>query len=396
MIADIERARGLSFNEPRLVRRHGLMALSISLVHTIICIFYFVGGYFASSLPFFLGLFGAIWAGNLLFYTLLASGRTLRWRDPSLAVPLTLWLTLGFLITSYYVDAFRISVLMLFFGAMLLASFRCRFWKVALLSVFACVGYAVVLVLAFSDHGMTLSLSVEGLQWLIFTLSCSGFAVTGTSINRLRNRLSGKNEELGHALEQVREMAIRDELTGLFNRRHIMDILKQQKALADSGGYNFCICYLDLDHFKSINDTWGHGAGDQVLKRFAAMVHDSLREADYTGRLGGEEFVLVLSQARVPEAWQVCERLRLRLANTRFDDVQEGLSVTVSTGIAEYRPGEDIDETLQRADACLYAAKNGGRNQVVVEMDDEDVVSPGETESEGQDTLGVSPRINAG
>jgi diguanylate cyclase (GGDEF)-like protein len=73
------------------------------------------------------------------------------------------------------------------------------------------------------------------------------------------------------------------------------------------------LCYLDLDHFKPINDTYGHGVGDQVLRRFARLVHDSLREADYTGRLGGEEFVLVLSQTGLDEAWQVAERLRIRL-----------------------------------------------------------------------------------
>ena len=367
MIAELERARGLSFNEPRLVRRHGLMALAVSLVHTVVCLFYFLYNYFNADLVIFSTIFAVIWTGNLLFYALIASGKTMSWREPSLAAPLTLWLTTGFLVTAYFVDAFRISVLMLFFGATLLASFRCSFWKVAMLSVFACVGYALVLVLAFSDHGMSLSLSVEGLQWLIFTLSCAGFTVTGSGINQLRNRLSGKNVELREALDQVREMAIRDELTGMFNRRHIIDILQQQKAIADSGGYSFCVCYLDLDHFKAINDTYGHGTGDQVLRRFSKLVTQSLREADYTGRLGGEEFVLVLSDTHLNEAFQVCERLRQRLVSTSFADLSPSLSVTVSTGIAEFRAGERIDEALSRADSCLYDAKSTGRNRVVCE-----------------------------
>ncbi|MGB1222439.1 MAG: GGDEF domain-containing protein, partial [Alcanivoracaceae bacterium] len=167
------------------------------------------------------------------------------------------------------------------------------------------------------------------------------------------------------------DQSVRDPLTGLFNRRHIMDILSQQQALADSGDYHFSLCYLDLDHFKNINDTYGHGVGDEVLRRFARLVHDSLREADYTGRLGGEEFVLVLSQTELGEAAYVCERLRASLEKTGFHDLNEALDVTVSVGVAQYRPGERIDETLARADTCLYRAKESGRNRVVTEGDDE-------------------------
>lgn len=367
MIADLERARGLSLNEPRLLRRHAVMVLAISLVHTIISLFFLYGGYFNATLIFFIGLFAGIWAGNLVYFAVISSGLTRKWREPTLVVPATLWLTTTFLVTSYFIDAFRIAVLMLFFGATLLASFRANFLRVALLSVYASLGYAVVLVLAFSDHGMSLSLSVEALQWLIFSLSCGGFAVTGTSINSLRNRLSGKNQELHDALEQVREMAIRDELTGLFNRRHILEILQQQKAIADSGDYAFCVCYLDLDHFKAINDTYGHGVGDQVLRRFSKLMMESLRDADYCGRLGGEEFVLVLSNTEIEAAWQVCDRLRQRLQSTSFRDLAPSLTVTVSTGIAQFALGSGIDETLGRADSCLYQAKSEGRNRVIAE-----------------------------
>jgi diguanylate cyclase len=381
MIADLERAQQLAMNEQRLVRRHINMALATSLVHTAICAFYMWGGYFAASLMVFVLLFSVVWLGNLGLLWLVQSGRTWRLRDPSLSLWVALWLTTGFLVSIYFVEApakssvfgelstdgFRISVMMVFFAAMLLASFRLNFWKLAVLAVYASAGYALALILAFADHGVRLSFTVEWLQWLIFSLTAAAFSVTGASINALRSRLSGKNEELGKALEQVREMAIRDELTGLFNRRHIMEILQQQQALADSGDYRFCLCYLDLDHFKPINDTYGHGVGDQVLRRFAELVHDSLREADYTGRLGGEEFVLVLSQTGMEEAWHVAERLRLRLEAQTFADLHPDLRVTVSIGVSEYRMGEPIDEALQRADNCLYRAKDGGRNRVVCE-----------------------------
>jgi diguanylate cyclase (GGDEF)-like protein len=371
MIAELEQAKNLFVNESRLVRRHVLTALAISFVHTVICLFYFIGGYFNAPIINFTALFAAIWLGNILIYALVTSGKTLRWRDPSLSVLITLWLTSGFLVSSYFVDVFRISVVMLFFGATLLASFRCGFWKIAFLSVFACVGYALVLVLAFRDRSMSLSLSVEGLQWLIFSLSCAGFSVTGTGIHKLRRRLSNKNEELSYALEQVRNMAIRDELTGLFNRRHILDILQQQKAIAETGDYTFSVCYLDLDHFKQINDTYGHGAGDKVLTRFGAVLDEALRDADYTGRFGGEEFILVLSNTDLQEAERVCERLRKDVEITSYSDLNAALSVTVSIGIAEYEQDEPIEDLLSRADACLYLAKNSGRNRVVVSVEGE-------------------------
>jgi diguanylate cyclase len=381
MIADLERAQQLAVNERRLVRRHITLALATSAVHTAICAFYLWGGYFSASLLVFVGIFAVIWAGNLGLLSIVRSGMTSRFRDPSLSLWIALWLTTGFLISIYFVetpeqstvfgevstDGFRISVMMVFFAAMLLASFRLNFWKLLILAIYASGGYALVLMAAFADHGIRLSFTVEWLQWLIFSLTASAFCVTGSGINALRSRLSGKNEELGRALEQVREMAIRDELTGLFNRRHIMEILQQQQALADSGDYRFCLCYLDLDHFKPINDTFGHGVGDQVLRRFARLVHDSLREADYTGRLGGEEFILVLSQTGLDEAWQVAERLRLSLEGQSFADLNEKLRVTVSIGVSEYRMGEAIDEALNRADSCLYLAKERGRNRVICE-----------------------------
>ncbi|MDF1630643.1 MAG: GGDEF domain-containing protein [Alcanivoracaceae bacterium] len=381
MIADLDRARQLAVNEQRLVRRHVNLALATSLVHTAICAFYLWGGYFSATVPVFLGLFGCVWLGNLILLMAVRSGWTKTFRDPSISLSLALWLTTGFLASIYFVetpeqssvfgavstDGFRISVMMVFFAAMLLASFRLNFWKLTVLALYASGGYALVLLLAFSDHGIRLSFTVEWLQWLIFSMTAGAFVVTGASINALRSSLSGKNEELGKALEMVREMAIRDELTGLFNRRHIMEILQQQQALADSGDYRFCLCYLDLDHFKPINDTYGHGVGDQVLRRFARLVHDSLREADYTGRLGGEEFVLVLSQTGLEEAWQVAERLRVSLEKQLFTDLHPDLRVTVSIGVSEYRMGEQIDEALNRADGCLYKAKESGRNRVICE-----------------------------
>ncbi len=374
MIADIEKARKLAVNDQRLNRRYALNTVRISAVHTGICLIYFAGGYFGGAdfgLMQFVALFAGIWLVNLVYLALVLTGWTENRKDPVLALPATLWLTTTFLVTAYFVDAFRVSVVMLFFLAMLLASFRKGFAALSGLSFYAIAGYALVVALAIGNRSMELQWSSEILQWFIFTLTCMGFVLTGTLINRLRSRLSDKNEQLAEALEQVREMAIRDELTGLFNRRHVMEILGQQQALADSGDYAFSICYLDLDLFKPINDRFGHGVGDQVLTRFAHIAQASLREADYIGRLGGEEFVLMLPDTDHEEAWRVADRVRVRLAETDFSDLHDELRVTVSAGVAEYHAGEDLDAVMSRADQCLYKAKERGRNQVVYEADPE-------------------------
>lgn len=368
MIADLEKARQLAVSDHRLNGRFAYNIARISGVHTAICLIYFVGGYFGGAdfgLTRFALLFGGIWAGNSLYMWLVFSGRTAHLREPVLTVPVALWLTATLLASAYFVDSFRVSVVMLFFMVMLLASFREGFLTLAGLALFAVVGYLVVVALAIRNKSMELQWSIEVLQWFIFTVTCIGFVMTGALIHRLRWRLSMKNEELAEALEEVREKAIRDELTGLFNRRHVMEVLEQQQALANSGDYGFSICYLDLDHFKPINDRYGHGVGDEVLTRFAGIARASLREADYIGRLGGEEFVLMLPNTDCAEAARVAERLRSALENTDFSDLVPELQVTVSAGLAQYRPGETLDTMMARADACLYEAKEAGRNRMV-------------------------------
>jgi diguanylate cyclase (GGDEF)-like protein len=125
------------------------------------------------------------------------------------------------------------------------------------------------------------------------------------------------------------------------------------------------VCYLDLDHFKSINDTYGHGVGDHVLQQACQLLQVCMRDADYCGRLGGEEFVLILTGAELKAAAQVVERLRLRIAEQDFSSLMGDRRITLSAGLAQYRPGESVSQLLTRADHCLYQAKESGRNKVV-------------------------------
>ncbi len=124
---------------------------------------------------------------------------------------------------------------------------------------------------------------------------------------------------------------------------------------------------LDLDFFKKVNDTYGHPAGDKVLKVFALVAQDGLRRIDYFGRFGGEEFMLIMSETKMHGARTKAERLRHNMEHTRHAEIDPGLVQTVSIGLAEYRRGETIEDVQKRADKALYKAKSNGRNRVEVE-----------------------------
>ncbi|MFZ5724076.1 MAG: GGDEF domain-containing protein [Pseudomonadota bacterium] len=352
--------------------RHAVFASAGMLVLTLIAFGYLLGDYFRTSWLQFVLIFGLAWLGQGLLMWLIGSGRSERFRDPALTASLMIWATLFILVAAYYVDVgelaggTRLSIMMMFFGVLLLGSFRLAKRWFYLISGATNFGYAYVLYLAFTDPEISKGVteSVELVQILMFVFLTTIFARTGAEIAALQLRLHDENAALEANTARIRDLAIRDELTQLFNRRHVMEVLREQKMLADSGGYSFVIGYIDLDHFKRVNDTYGHGVGDIVLKRFADILRHSLREVDYAGRLGGEEFVIILTRTKLTDALVVTERIRKAIETADFSDVQPGLKVTTSIGVTAYAPPETLEDVLGRADGYLYQSKQNGRNRV--------------------------------
>jgi diguanylate cyclase (GGDEF)-like protein len=159
-------------------------------------------------------------------------------------------------------------------------------------------------------------------------------------------------------------MAIRDELTGINNRRHLMELLNHEKNRSLRSGGVFCLAMLDIDHFKNVNDRHGHLAGDAVLRAVATMIDKTLRNTEFCGRYGGEEFLIVLTQTDIKGALIFAERVRTNIENALFPDLGTHFKATVSIGLSEYHIGEDIDKIISRADEAPYLAKKGGRNRV--------------------------------
>jgi len=161
--------------------------------------------------------------------------------------------------------------------------------------------------------------------------------------------------------------ATRDPLTGLNNRRLLMDRLAEEEQRAKRTGQPLCLMMMDLDKFKRVNDTYGHHAGDKVLQRFAKIARAAIRATDVIGRYGGEEFVVVLPNTSAEKGLEVAERLRKQVEEDviLLGDGQE-ISATVSIGFAEMTASEDSAVMIERADVAMYSAKETGRNRIVL------------------------------
>lgn len=197
-----------------------------------------------------------------------------------------------------------------------------------------------------------LALAVAGLAMLILLVAAA--------ISALR-----ANARAAEATAELRRMATTDPLTGLWNRRHLLERLEAETGRSRRNGRPLCLAILDVDHFKRVNDLHGHPAGDEVLRVLAVLLKDAVRLSDVVGRMGGEEFAILMPETDRAQARLVCERLRQAVAERPIRlPSGEDLSVTLSTGIALMAGREASDRLISRADSALYDAKAGGRNCV--------------------------------
>ena len=181
-----------------------------------------------------------------------------------------------------------------------------------------------------------------------------------------RRELELKLSQITELQLRLKEQAIRDPLTGLSNRRYLDETLPRELSRAKREGYSLSLIMLDLDHFKQVNDTYGHAAGDEVLKTLSALLKKSARESDIICRYGGEEFLVALPRMSPEQALQRVEAWRLELAETSVHHGDLKMRVTLSAGVAGFPDhGADIDSLLSHADQALYHAKHGGRNRVI-------------------------------
>jgi diguanylate cyclase (GGDEF)-like protein len=175
-------------------------------------------------------------------------------------------------------------------------------------------------------------------------------------------------EQLREQAESFERQAREDALTGLANRRGFDETVAREFNRARRMESPLCLAMIDIDHFKHVNDTYSHAAGDEVIVRLAQLMKRQSRGMDVVARWGGEEFALLLPQARLQDALGVCERLRAAFAAERFDAIDPQLRLTISIGLASEEGVATHEQLLVRADAALYAAKRGGRDRVMASL----------------------------
>jgi diguanylate cyclase (GGDEF)-like protein len=198
------------------------------------------------------------------------------------------------------------------------------------------------------------------------------YLVKGQFDARLLERSLRYALERNRLLNKLSDLAIRDELTGLYNRREMKRLLGEEFERHQRHGHHLSLIMIDIDHFKTVNDTFGHPVGDQVLSWLADKLRQSMRALDRPARYGGEEFAIILPETSAQEACQVAERLRQAIAAQSYEQEHDQagqsqrISITISLGVAEI-PGDadEITSLVQAADRALYTAKRDGRNRTI-------------------------------
>ncbi len=303
------------------------------------------------------------------FYVALRSGWNLRFSDPSLTLPQILaaltWICGAYAITNEgHGGTLILFALVLVFGIFNMNARRAR------LSTWYAVG-AMGLTMVYKSMTDPEHYPAK-IEWMYFVFVATVMPMISrlaSELNKMRANLKSQKHELQTAFERIQELATRDELTGLFNRRQITQVLGEHAARSDRGVVKFWVAVLDLDHFKRINDTYGHGVGDEVLRNFAKLAADVLRDTDVLGRWGGEEFLAVMLAVPPLDPHIGLERLRAQLQHAQVSEAYPDLRVSFSAGMAAYTERNAVQHAIERADRALYHAKAQGRNCTVLAPD---------------------------
>jgi diguanylate cyclase len=305
-------------------------------------------------------------AGLAASYLAIRSGWSRRLADPSLTLPQMLYAissgAMGYAMAGpLRGGTFPVLLVILMFGM-----FQLRPRTMARVCLFTAALFGAVMAVMAQRQPQVYEPAVELGHFLMLAVTLPAVALLAGRLTRLREHRRQQRVELAEALARIQELATRDALTGLINRRHMAELLEQERQRCVRSGRGFCVALIDIDHFKQVNDRHGHGGGDVVLRGFAREALAAIRVADVLARWGGEEFVLLLSDAHLPLARGGVERVRLRVEAAALLDAEPALRITMSAGLTEHIAGESVGDALARADRALYQAKAEGRNRTVV------------------------------
>jgi len=305
-------------------------------------------------------------AGVVTFYALLRSGCTLRLREPGLALEQSYFAISAIVVAYIIAGPVRGAVLLLLALVLVFGMFSLTPRQTLMVGGVAIGGLGAAMAYMSWRDPAAFPAQVQAIQFGLAFSVLPTLSLVAHQVSQLRGRLLKQRQALHEALARVQELATRDALTGLINRRHMQELLDQEMKRQDRSGAAFCVALIDLDHFKHINDTHGHHVGDEVLCGYTQAALGVLRNADIMARWGGEEFLILFPETRAEQALNGLERLREALRGAAVSETVPGLAVTFSAGVAEHAHGHTLRQTLERADRALYDAKAHGRNRALL------------------------------
>jgi diguanylate cyclase (GGDEF)-like protein len=289
-----------------------------------------------------------------------------RFKDPYLTVPLSIVSIIVQIGAIYLVPQIGFYFISIIFVVLGFAALRMSARQTGIVWSTATLGLALLFLMTDKPIGIPMATATErALALACFVSALGRCASAGLYGSSMRELLYRRSNDLAAANARIEELAQLDELTGALNRRYIMKCLNDEIAKAQRNATTCCIAIIDLDHFKKINDHFGHPVDDEVLRAFAISVFANIRTIDRFGRQGGEEFLLILPDTDIDLAIQTLDRLRGLITELNWSAIAQDLTLTISAGISAIRHNDTPEDILARADLALYRAKDTGRDRVV-------------------------------
>ena len=316
------------------------------------------------SAPALLVSVGSALLINLGFFTAFRLRLNERFADATLTLPQALAAIALIMFVAYQFERERSLVLVWCLLVLLFGVFRFKPREFLTITLFMLAAYALVINLLLSFRGERVDVYLEWYQWAWLALILPAFAMIGARISAMRARILRSNDELTTALATIHDLATHDSLTGLPNRASLHDTLEHAMARAQRAGEKVAILFLDLDHFKAINDTLGHPVGNQLLREIARRLRGIVRGSDLIARLGGDEFVVMVERVADRHSLQVLAAKILATVSEATQLDRHNVKVTASIGVAVFPDdGLDFAVLLAAADMAMYRSKALGRDR---------------------------------
>lgn len=351
-------------SDPKMRRRLSTILLSIAVFAVCVGLAFFAQAHGFARDGFAVRLLIATVVAQGSFYTLVRSGMSGHFRDPNLVMAQVVF-ALAAVSYAYamVVPEHRGAVLMIIAVIVMFGMYTLSARQAVLMGLTAAGFLGAVMAVMTQLDPLYYPWHLELIRFELLAGTLPALTLSARFIAEWRTRLLQQKTELRTALARVQELATRDTLTGLVNRRHMQDLLEQEWQRQERLGVAFAVATIDLDHFKRINDLHGHRVGDEVLQHFARAANSVLRATDVIARWGGEEFLILFPDSNVMQAQASLQRLTDVLATLQVSEQVPDLRVHFSAGVAQHHHGRALDQTLERADRALYMAKAAGRNR---------------------------------